>query len=233
MTTPAFLPEKHFRLVLHPVTLRGRTKSSSHQRGLDLALTVSNVDLVRGRQNWIESILESHLRVDSVTKEQGRLSISESNCHTHVHTHPYSPSILISFFHVNGFYRCIVLFLMLFDTGGGPLPFLRLKVNHLYNNSVSSSRPEVSNITCDFGVIDVKYDRLLEARLVEMFGTSSSGASGTKKFESHSARPHEINLNFSCPRLKCDLRFQALEVANLRKELRPDALTVSNILGKI
>lgn len=118
-------------------------------------------------------------------------------------------------------------FFICVNPGGGPLPFVRLKVNHLYNNSMSSSRPEVSNVTCHFGVIDVQYDRLLEAKLLEMFGTPSTGTSGSKKFEDYSARPQEINLNLSCPRLVCELRFQALEVANVRKELRPDALMVS------
>ncbi|OQR77918.1 autophagy-related protein 2B-like [Tropilaelaps mercedesae] len=181
VTTPSYLRDRHFRLVLHPLTLRGRTKSSSTQRMLDLALTVSNVDLLRGKQNRVESIFESHLKIGNTTKDQGE----------------------------------------------GPLPFLRLKVNHLYNNSLNSSRPEVSNVSCDFGILNLKYDRLLEARIVEMFGTQSAGASGSKKFEDYSARAHEISLNFSCPRLRCELRFQALEVANVRKELRPDALSIT------
>lgn len=99
-------------------------------------------------------------------------------------------------------------------------------VNHRYSNSVASGKTPVSDVKCDFGVVHLKYDRLLELQLLEMFETPAA-TSGSKKFEDHSAKPHAFNIEINCPRLSSDLRFQALEVANIRKELRPDALTVS------
>lgn len=71
VTTSEFLPDKHFRLVLHPVQLKGRTYSSLSQRFVEFKLTISNADLVRGKKNWVESIVEGHLKADNGTKEQG------------------------------------------------------------------------------------------------------------------------------------------------------------------
>lgn len=105
---------------------------------------------------------------------------------------------------------------------------MRLKVNHVSNNSVSSGNSEVTNVNCAFGAIHVKYDRLLESRLLEMFeATPASQGKSPKKFADSSNPANELNLNFTCPQLSCELRFQALEVANVQKKLRPDVLIVS------
>lgn len=109
---------------------------------------------------------------------------------------------------------------------GANVPFMRLKVNVVSDNSMSS---EVTSINCSLGAIHMKYDRLLESRFIEMFETSPADrAKLPRRFGSHSGPAHEFNLNLTCPQLSCELRFQVLEVANLQRKLRPDTLTVSS-----
>lgn len=109
----------------------------------------------------------------------------------------------------------------------GATPFLRLKLNVLSDNLMSS---ETTNISCAFGAIDMKYDRLLESRFLEMFeGTPTTRTKSARKFGTNSGPAQEVNWSFSCPCLKSEIRFQALEVANVQKKLRPDVLVVSKV----
>ncbi|XP_028968074.1 autophagy-related protein 2 homolog B [Galendromus occidentalis] len=179
VATPDFLPYKHFRLALYPVTLNGRTKSSSSHKVLEIGATVANAQLVRSDRTWIESILTSHSS-----------SIPNSDVYA-----------------------------------GGDSPFMRLKVNHVSDHSMSS---EVTNVSCAFGAIHMKYDRLLESRIIEMFeATPAHSKKSPKKFGSSSGPAHELNLSLTCPQLSCELRFQALEVANVQRKLRPDVLILT------
>ena len=76
VATPEFLPYKHFRLALYPVTINGRTKSSSSHRVLEIGTTVANAQLVRSERTWIESIITSQL---STSSDQGESQFSSGS----------------------------------------------------------------------------------------------------------------------------------------------------------